>query len=241
VLANVTFAWMLQCIAPYLTIDETAYNNTADDYQMWLAKVRWNCTYWHRGFWGKAGDYVPNIPVVNPAPGELDPPKRDPKAHEHSYTAKFWINGSEPRVPGHCQTEFRQPKKNPSDADTWLPELFSKYGDTNEYIHPVCAYRQMIRSDEQSALGAFKRKLDKNNGERGRYWWWHDDHALPEWVILQQDSPEHNFERDWYERCVKENKAEGDWLKFLDRQNNFDIREKKEPSFYPAQPQKKPE
>ncbi|ORX99880.1 hypothetical protein BCR34DRAFT_628109 [Clohesyomyces aquaticus] len=248
-LANITFAWMLQCIAPYLTIDVDEFKKTVEQYKMWLSMVRWNCNYWHKGFWGKAGDWIPNVPVVNPAPDELDPPKRDPNAHPHpeldrnwgtgpivdSYTKTYWANGSKARIPGHCETDFFQPD------GTWKPEQFTAKGVTNEYIHPVCAYRQWVRKNEKSALADFKRDLVKNKGSQGRNWWFHTDgDPLPEWVILEQDNLGFNFERYWFEQCIKENDDQKNWLKILDTENNFEIQEKVQPSFFPTAPEPRP-
>ncbi|KAF2467415.1 uncharacterized protein BDR25DRAFT_291791 [Lindgomyces ingoldianus] len=250
-LANVTFSWMLQCIAPYLTIDDAEFKKTITQYQQWLDKVRWTCTYYHEGWFGKAVSILPNVPFVNPAPDELTAPRRD-KPHQHpdldrrwgtgpiddSYTFKYKLNGSEPRVPGHCRTEFWYADPNNKDGGQWKLEYIKEHGDTNEYIHPVCAYRQMIRGPkEKSALGDFNRTLVKNGGDKGRHWWFHNDgDPIPEWVILEQDNPGFNFERSWYEECVKENREEGDWLLSLDKKNNFDIKEKAQPWFYPAPP-----
>jgi hypothetical protein len=231
VLSTVTFAWMLQCISPHLTIDPTAFYAFANQYQRWLARNRYACTYHHPTWVDSIKSSIPSIPLLNPGTDPLAPPRRDPPhAHDFdygwgtgpvvdSYGSFYKLAGSVPRVPGHCQTEIWDQESN----ETKLADI-NKYGSTHEYIHPICEYRRIARGhDKHSPLKDFTRKFESTNGtDRGRFWWYKngDTKGLPEWVILKHG--EHggvdldgcgkgdiNFERSWYEACEKPAKTLG--------------------------------
>jgi hypothetical protein len=244
---------MLQCIAPFLTIDQKAFVDCLGQYQHWTEAVRYACTYHHpeRESWASwAWNMVPNIPFVGSQPEELAEPRRDP-AHEHpnfvfgygigpitdSYTGMYAANGEYRRVPGKCHAEAWDPTKNE-------PSLVSIYdlGETNEFIHPVCRYRDLIRGFEaNAALKNFERKFEvtDNATGKGRFVWnkKNDAKKLDEWIIKLDEKNEINYERRWYRWCEQwakpqalnalENDAEfkkfkgSDWLDFLDSKNDF--------------------
>jgi hypothetical protein len=148
-----------------------------------------------------------------------------------------------PRVPGHCTVEvYNEEAKEPKP----MAIDDNKY-QTNEYIHPVCHYRDVCRGPEpSSALKDFTRSFEPNfpGAKEGRFWWQRkgDEKRIPEWMILEDVSPgEINFERHWYQQCeVTKEKAEKlkkagytkDFLQTLDDKNDFKIG-KKEGWLYP--------
>jgi hypothetical protein len=243
VLSSATFAWMLQCISPHLTIDPTNFYALTEQYQRWLARNRYACTYHHTTWLDTIKSYIPYIPFLNPGIDPLLPPRRDPPhAHDFdygwgtgpivdSYGGMYKLAGAVPRVPGHHKT-------------------ISSFDSTHEYIHPICEYRRIARGPEpNSALKAFTRKFEPSEGKKkGRFWWYKDDatEGLPEWVILKHGEcggvdvdgcgkGEVNFERHWYEVCEKTEKTlaklkeagyEKDFLAKIDDVADFDIGEK---------------
>ena len=246
VLATATFVWMLQCISPHLTIDQDAFRSSMVQYQRWLDRIRYSCTYHHENWKDWIKNKIPNIPLINPADDELTPPKRDPP-HSHSefdygwgtghivdsYGGLYKLAGAVPRVPGHCQAEIYDPAKE----EFRLVDI-DKYGETHEYIHPICAYRNMVRGFEaNSALRDFERKFEEKNG-KGRYWWYHktDNKPMPEWIILRDGDAGTaagiNFERSWYGQCERNQKTiealqvagvKKDWLMEVDEKVDFGV------------------
>jgi hypothetical protein len=247
-LSTATFCWMLQCISPHLTIDQTAFHAYMAQYQRWLARVRYACTFHHETWLDWAASKIPNIPLINPAPDPLGPPKRDPP-HQHpdfdygygtgpivdSFTKMYYLNGSATRVPGHCSIEMY----DEDEKEYKLTEV-NGYGQTNEYIHPICHYRRIMRGPEpHDPLGDFERFFEESPDKKGegRFWWRkkgdREDQKLPEWMILEHvDEGEVNFERSWYHMCEKDEakleklRREGyekDWLECLDEKNDFGV------------------
>ncbi|KAJ4287371.1 hypothetical protein N0V90_012770 [Kalmusia sp. IMI 367209] len=245
-LSTATWAWMLQCISPYLTIDQDAFKASLSQYQHFLARIRYACTYHHTTWMDTITSKIPTIPILNPETNPLLPPRRDP-AHTHpefdygwgtgpivdSYTGMYLLNGSLPRVPGKLQTEIYDVKNEVAALDD-----ISKHGETNEYIHPICEYRKIVRGKEDdSALKLFTRKHEKSvDGTEGRFWWYREGRRLPEWVILDhKDEGVVNFERTWYEMCERSEKTttrlkdagyEMDFLVALDEKIDFGVGDK---------------
>ncbi|KAL5376314.1 hypothetical protein DPSP01_010541 [Paraphaeosphaeria sporulosa] len=245
-LSTATWTWMLHCISPHLTIDQDAFKSSLGQYQRWLARIRYACTYHHTTWLDTIKSTIPNIPILNPATDPLLPPRRDP-VHTHpefdygwgtgpivdSYTGMYILNGSLPRVPGKLQTEVYDQKEEVATLDD-----ISKFGETNEYIHPICEYRKIVRGKEDdSALKAYTRKYEAApGGKEGRFWWYRDGKRLPEWVIMEHgDEGVVNFERTWYEMCETNEKAksrlmeagyEKDFLVALDEKVDFGVGEK---------------
>ncbi|KAF2869515.1 hypothetical protein BDV95DRAFT_547933 [Massariosphaeria phaeospora] len=251
-LSTATFTWMLQCISPHITIDSSAFLQYLTQYSHWRSKIRYACTYHHDGWldWGKK--QLPSIPYLNPANNGLTDPRRDPP-HAHpafdygwgtgpvvqSYAGMYVLAGALERVPGHCQAEMWDPK-----AGEYVLDDINEYGATNEYIHPICAFRELVRGPEQGGvLRGFERRF-----EGGRYWWYHKSderehmRPLPEWVVLRHEGEgvgvgvglNLNFERVWYGRCERTGRVEEamqregveDWLADLDKRVDFGVGEK---------------
>jgi hypothetical protein len=134
------------------------------------------------------------------------------------------------RIPGHGKAEvYDEEAKQPILTD------INQWGETNEYIHPICHYRNLVRGpEENSALKDFTRTFEEGNQGRGRFWWRKngDSKKLPEWVILEHEQDGVNFERTWYtkaektEGTLKKLKAAGctkDFLEILDEKADFSI------------------
>ncbi|KAF2187608.1 hypothetical protein K469DRAFT_725126 [Zopfia rhizophila CBS 207.26] len=236
-LANITFAWMLQCISPYLTIDLKVFENHKQDYTLWLKTAATNCTRHHETWLDWAWKKVPFV-----SPNELDPPRQDPP-HTHDTVDFGWGTGPTPdslegfiyewaggedRKPGNCDIDVW----HPSEGEYKL-EPASNYGVTNEYIHPVTAYRQFDinnrdKKDPKKAIPfekknkniegrAFEaRELVKGGKKFSRYWWKKGDVYLPEWVILSHRKNEVDFERMWLEGGDGMAGDEKKWLDTVD-------------------------
>ncbi|KAF2750795.1 hypothetical protein M011DRAFT_437300 [Sporormia fimetaria CBS 119925] len=164
-IATTSFCWMLQCISRYLTIDRDAFLASMAQYQRFLDRVRYACNFHHPNLASSAIAKLPRIPLIRKA-GLLDAPKRS-STHQHpdldfgygtgpvvdSYTGMYHLAGSMGRLPGRCEVEI---------YDDWEAEYVLKdvngYGRTNEYIHPVCYYRDLVRGPEKnSPLRHFER------------------------------------------------------------------------------------
>lgn len=234
---------MLQCISPHLTIDQDAFKASLTQYQRFLARIRYACTYRHPNWVDTVKSFIPPIPVLNPPKDPLLPPKRAP-LHTHpdfdfgwgtgpivdSYTGIYLLAKSIPRVPGKLQTEVYDERKK-----TTIFQDISELGESHEYIHPICEYRKIVRGKkDDSALKLYTRRHEKNpDGTDGRFWWYRDGKRLPEWVILEhKDEGVVNFERTWYEMCeqTEATKAalkgagyETDFLLELDEKIDFAI------------------
>lgn len=215
-LSTATLVWMLQCISPHLTIDQAAFDDYLDQYKRWLFRIRFACTYHHQTTWDNIKAYIPNVPLINPAPSELDPPKRDPP-HAHvdfdfswgtgplvdSFGGMYHLNGTHMRVPGHEDVEVYENDEAPS----WKP--LRALGQTNEYIHPIVLHRSLVHGwDKHSPLkDGWDRKHRRGEDGKARYWWFMNDDPekieLPEWAILPDLPRQKNFERAWYQKCEK--------------------------------------
>lgn len=212
---------MLQCISPHLTIDHSEFMQFLDQYKRWLFRIRYACTYHHETVTDKIKSYIPNIPIINPGPTDLDPPKRDPP-HAHtefdfswgtgplvdSYTGLYYLNGSHTRVPGHEGAEIYNDQEREYQ---WQP--LRSLGPTNEYIHPIVYHRSIVHGwDTYSPLQTnWIRENDTGPTDSKRRFWWHKTGEekklwLPEWAILSQ-AQGFNFERTWYENCEKTRKT----------------------------------
>jgi hypothetical protein len=241
---------MLQVISPYITIDQDGFHASMVQYQRWLDRVRYACTYHHAGWKDWIQAKVPKIPFINTVDDSLTPPKKDPP-HAHpnfdygwgignivdSYGGFYRLAGAVPRIPGHCQAEIFDPEK-----DEHVLVDINRYGKTNEYIHPICAYRNLIRGiGPNSPLYNFDRKFEVNkDGDRkgkGKYLWYHkdDSESIPEWVIMRHKDEDVNFERSWYGQCEQtENtiklleaaKVKKDWLEEIDEKVDFGVGDK---------------
>ncbi|KAH7123688.1 hypothetical protein B0J11DRAFT_318799 [Dendryphion nanum] len=248
-LSVASFCWMLQCISPYLTIDQSAFHASTAQYLRWLSTIRTSCTYYHDNWMDWAKKKLPDIPFLGSEEDHLEPPKRS-KPHPHtefdygwgtgpivdSYSGMYKLAGAYLRVPGHCEAEIYDPKSD----EHKLTEI-SLHGRTNEYIHPICHYRDLIRGPEpQSALKDFERKFVAEAGGKGRFWWLKkgdkEERRLPEWVILKDRDDTVNFERFWYGKTekgegvlgkLKGKGYERDWLDMMDEKVDFTVGAKK--------------
>jgi hypothetical protein len=240
-----TFTWMLQCIAPYLTINTDAFNKHVAQYDQWLNKIRYACTYHHvarestiEWLWHK----VPDIPFIGEETDVLAAPKRElPHPHPEfdygwgvgpivdSYGGMYLANGTHTRQPGHEAAEVFD---NESKKYKWKP--INESGKTNEYIHPIVHHRRLVRGwDAHSPL----RKWTRIAGD-GRFWWHKEgesDRALPEWVIARSGPKRFSYERLFYAQCERSKKTlkaleketgGRDFLVDLDSKLDFNVVEK---------------
>lgn len=227
-MATTSFVWMLQCIAPHITINQDTFVASMDQYQRWCDGVKYACTYHHETTWDKMKSLIPNFPFINnnPGPDHLSDPKRDPP-HNHldfdygwgsgnivdSFAGIYRLAKSVSRIPGQCKIDVYDAKRDRHEV-----RPISEKGHTHEYIHPICRYRDIVRGPEPgSALKSFTRKFIPGAGGRGLYRWFNDDGdsvGIPEWVILEHADDEFNYERYWYNQC-KNQKTEAAEQKLL--------------------------
>lgn len=216
-MSTATLAWMLQCIAPHLTIEKEAYHGYLDQYKRWLSRIRFACTYHHDTMWDKARSYIPAIPFIGSEPSEIDPPRRDPP-HVHpefdfswgtgplvdSFGGMYHLNGTHKRIPGHEGVEIYDKEEG---VYNWTP--LSELGRTHEYIHPIVLHRSLVHGwDKHSPLkDGWHREHRRGEDGKARYWWYMDGEkdtvALPEWAVLPDSPGKKNFERAWYNKCEK--------------------------------------
>jgi hypothetical protein len=239
---------MLQCISPHLAIDHEAFYNYMAQYKRWLWRIRYACTYHHQTVLEKTMSSLPlpYIPFINPAPSELDPPKRDPP-HAHpefdfswgtgplvdSFGLLYHLNGTHMRRPGHEDVEVYDEQEKHYQ---WEP--LRDVGLTNEYIHPIVHHRSVVRGwDKHSPLKVgWKRDHWRGMDGKERFWWYKegekDKIVLPEWAILPDQEGKPNFERAWYKQCEKSQKTrealskvkehgQQDFLEALDKKIDF--------------------
>lgn len=219
-ISQASLVWMLQCISPHLTIDQSAFNNSLEQYKRWLFHIRFACTYHHPTKWDRIKAHLPKapiIPIINPARSELDPPRRD-SPHKHpefdfswgtgpivdSFGGIYHFVGSHSRRPGGEDVEVYN-----REEDVWSWEPLRSLGHTNEYIHPIAYHRSLICGWEKHSPLRKGWTREHRRGEDGKArFWWHMQHGnetttLPEWAILPDLSTTPNFERAWYSKCEK--------------------------------------
>jgi hypothetical protein len=249
-MSNITFAWMLQCVAPHLAIDIDAYRKYLDYYFDWTYRQKHACTHHAKTWTDTAKQAADWIPFVNP---DLRP-KPDP-AHTHPEIERGW--GLGPFVDDYASStlyKWAQPvSRAPGNCVIEQPDgtLKLKGRVTHEYMHPVAEYRNVKRTVPEPSSAPPKMRLKFNRIlENGRYTWVDKEDntiKIPEWIIMGVDN--FNFEREYYQRCLaaknEDNglaaKAKGkpappeeDWLKKVDDEVNFKlVKAHKNPFDYP--------
>ncbi|KAE8822898.1 hypothetical protein P3342_001218 [Pyrenophora teres f. teres] len=231
-IATATFCWMLQVIAPYLAIDRKAFDDYMEQYQRWLYRIRYACTYHHAGQIEKYASYLPTLPALpfssyfSPAP-KSPRPKPPPHTHDlnlgwglgpivdsyggiykYNYSSISKFSGARLRAPGYEEGElYLEDEKTHKSSLKWSP--LRDEGHTNEYIHPLAYYRRLVLPDPDphSPIKDWKRGCWKDERDgKVRYWWYKNDveivNALPEWAVLPERDV-FNFERHWYNKCDK--------------------------------------
>jgi len=241
-MANVTFAWMLQCISPYLTIDLDVFRTHIVDYQIWLDEAENHCTRHHPSQEGYGEWAYCKVTGTHS--------QRVSKEHTHTIDrgwgtgpmydslagVMYNYSGGLDRRPGYCTVDA-------SKDGTPI----NKLGITNEYIHPVTAYRQFdYNNSPKQAAGWFSKissalplkdlkgpqipfeKKDHEIKDRiliadkkvkaKQYYWKKGDVLLPEWVILDQVDGQVDFERMWLNGGDGLAGDESKWLEMQDVQ-----------------------
>lgn len=218
---------MLQCIAPYLDIDQDAFTAYLKQYEAWIKKLRNECYYIHasrQSLFTKLRNKLPNIPLIGSEPDPLADPPREETSHKHefdfgwgvgpmqdSYTLLYKGNGSpRARQPGHEEMEIEGqwvPIKGILTGKQARPTGYK----THEYIHPLVNYRRTLLkkwdlldeySQKNHPLFGWERKIRTEKDGSQRYWWYKpkggEADRLPEWCILPHTKTEMNYERTWY-------------------------------------------
>jgi hypothetical protein len=165
-MANITFAWMLDQISPYVSINETvvyqdsrARQNHIDDLNEQKRKydehekeeeAKRSWAQWAGRALGSAADKVLH-PLTKP---------EKPNSNRHdfgwgtgiiidSYTMMYWPNGSKPRTPKAYAKDTKH----------------TASGETNEEIHPTVGYRnyrfQSLLKEKLSEAKSLEGKLSE--------------------------------------------------------------------------------
>jgi hypothetical protein len=197
-MANITFAWMVECVRPYLAFDKTAISETMDEYTKFLRTI--HCKNNHRHHPDPSKD--PNLAtrayngVYNSLPSVYEAPPQAPLEVGWG-TARFidscqgvmgWA-GAKPRTPGQCETEVVVEEKSILWKHThgeakMEVKLLSKLGETNEQVHPVARFRRVKLKEDTGGLKGWEWTKKKGGG----FVWSKGDLALDEYVI-KNDSP----------------------------------------------------
>jgi hypothetical protein len=219
---------MLQCIAPYLDIDQNGFKAYLEQYKGWINKLRNNCHYVHasrQSTFTKLWNKLPDMPLIGSEPDPLADPPREEKPHTHefdfgwgvgpivdSYTLMYRGNGSpRARKPGHEEMEI-EGQWSPIKGILTSPEPRPTGFKTHEYIHPLVHYRNTLLgkwdldgdeySQKKHPLAGWKRELRVEQDGYSRYWWYApsgvENDRLPEWCILPHTAKGMNYERTWY-------------------------------------------
>lgn len=211
---------MLQCIAPHVDLDQRGFQNYLQQYQIWLQKLRYNCTYPHNpdpNILTKAIDRVTKAAhKLFPWDTHISPASTPSTPHSHtpfyfgwgigpvtdSYTELYRLNDDpRPRRPGNEEMEFEgewSPIKGTPGNPTGLL--------THEYIHPLVQHRYetLKKWDKYKIatippLEGWQRQLRVEKDGSARFWWTgRQGERLPEWCVLPNTKLEINYERAWY-------------------------------------------
>lgn len=217
---------MLQCIAPYLDIDQDGFSAYLNQYQNWIKGLRKECFYIHpsrQSTFTKIWNKLPEIPLISSEPDPLADPPREKEPHKHdfdfgwgvgpivdSYTIMYKGNGSpRARKPGHEEMEI-EGQWSPIKGLVSGPKPTPTGYKTREYIHPLVGYRNMLLgkwdldmwNQQSHPLAGWKRDLRVEADGYSRYWWYApggiENDRLPEWCVLPNTAKDVNYERTWY-------------------------------------------
>jgi hypothetical protein len=197
-MANITFAWMVECVRPYLAFNETTIAQSLIEYTHLLETI--NCKNNDHHDPTKQPGLISRAynGVYNSLPSVFEEPPQAPLAvgwgtanYVDSYQGVMALAGEKRRQPGKCETEVYVQNKSMLwkyvSGDVLMEsKLLKDLGDTKEKIHPVARFRREKLEEGKKDMGGLQdwqyRKKAGGNG----FEWYKDDLVLDEYVI--QDS-----------------------------------------------------
>ncbi|OCL02810.1 hypothetical protein AOQ84DRAFT_303965 [Glonium stellatum] len=207
-MAYITWAWMLQCVSPYLAFDEHGIEETMKEHAKLLDQIA-KCSDHHspKGWVETAWSYVPSVPFL----GSVT--KHEHKVDRGWGTGNFvdsfsgimaWTNPVV-RKPGECSTEkLKIDESGNRSFDTIPLAKLDDFGTTNEQIHPVAAFRKERYDNTLKGdlcchgLKGWKREEEREDGRVIRYKWYKVEGKkrieLPEYLIAKSNRRT-NYER----------------------------------------------
>lgn len=222
-ISNITFAWLLDQIRPYLGVNQTTVNQEArarqnyideinarvDEYETMLAAKKEATAQesWAQWVTRSVGSAASSI--MQPLTGTGKPPIRRDRgwgtgAWVESYTSIYKANGSKPRTPGNYAKDTKQ----------------TTLGRTFESVHPTVGYRMHVTRDLEDEKLRYKplgeNKVVRQKKPGGGWEYLIDGVTLSEYKMKSFDSfgGEPSFER-----LAIEGEPAWEYVKKLDEEN----------------------
>jgi hypothetical protein len=229
-MANITFAWMVECVRPYLAFDKMAISETMDEYIKFLETIHCKNNHHHHHDPSKDLNLATRAynGVYNSLPSIWETPPQAPlevgwgTAHfvDSCQGVMAWA-GAKQRNPGQCETEIVVEEK----SILWKPfygeakmevKLLSELGETNEQVHPVARFRREKLKEDTGGLQGWKSRKMKG----GWFEWYKGDLVLKEYVIKNSSTRVGDFPN--VERLVAGGDTEAtEFLKKTDKVNGI--------------------
>jgi hypothetical protein len=203
-MANITFAWMVECVRPYLAFNETTISQSMNEYTKLLETL--DCQNNHHHDPSKQ----PGLAVraynglYNSLPSIWEIPPQAPLAvgwgtadYVDSYQGIMAWAGEKRRHPGQCETEIVVENKSTFGkhfyGEVIETRLLKGLGETNEKVHPVARFRRSKLNGEKEDTGGLQGwQPRKKVGGKG-FEWYKDDLVLEEYVIQNSRPGVGNF------------------------------------------------
>jgi hypothetical protein len=148
-ISDTTFAWMVECIRPYLAFDETTINQSMIEYSKLLEDIRYRNKKQQPGMLDWLYNEIYNyVPFLGSAPSHVAPDGFGwgKASFNDSYQGLMAWSGDKPRKPKQCETEVVV------SAEKIETVKLEELGETNEFIHPVVRFRRLANGKEKGAL-----------------------------------------------------------------------------------------
>jgi len=196
-MANITFAWMVECIRPYLAINETTILRSLNEYTHLLETF--DCKNNHHHDPSKEPSLAVRAynGVYNSLPSIWETPPQAPLAvgwgtadHVDSYQGVMAWAGSKQRFPGECETEVVVENTFPwnyAHGEKMVAKKLNKLGKTNEEIHPVARFRREKLDREGKTDKGGLQGWEKRKNPRGEGYEWHKNVLVHKDDLVYED------------------------------------------------------
>jgi len=166
-MANITFAWMVERVRPYLAFNATTIAQNAKEYTALLETI--HCRNNHRHDPSKTPSLLSRVwaAIWAALPTVWGIPPQAPLAvgwgtapYIDSYRGLMAWAGEKRRCPGECETEVVV--ANEAIPGRWFhrevlaPRALAELGETNEMVHPVARFRSVMSGNGDKGVGALK-------------------------------------------------------------------------------------
>jgi len=204
-MAYITFAWMVECIRPFLAFNETAIAQSLNEYRYLLENI--NCKNNHHHDPTKQPGLISRVynGVYNSLPSVFEKPPQAPLAvgwgtadYVDSYQGVMALAGEKRRQPGQCETEVYVENKSMVwkyvSGDVLMEaKLLKDLGETNEKVHPVARFRrEKLEKGKKDTGGLQGWEYREKAGGKG-FEWFKGDLVLDEYVIQSSRGEVGNF------------------------------------------------